>query len=91
MENKKIEVQTPLGVLCAEVGGDPSAYPEIFLYIRTPSGAEIDLTCASLAMEAPDHIDVFNYRDTKTDIWSDKFVISKEDLTVAEDLLFVEE
>lgn len=82
MENTKIEVHTPLGALCAEIGGDPEDYPEIFLYIRRPDGVEIDLTCASLCMETPDHIDVFNYRDTRTESWSDKFTVSKDDVNI---------
>jgi len=83
MEQEQIiEVQTPLGALCAIVGGDPQDYPEIFLYIRRADGVEIDLACASMCMETPDHIDVFNYRDTTTESWTDKFVLTKEQIEI---------
>ena len=82
MENQKIEVPTPLGVLCAEIGGDPHDYPEIFVYIRRNDGVEIDLTCASVCMETPEHIDVFNYRDTATECWTDKFVVTKDQVDI---------
>jgi len=82
MENQKIEVETPLGVLCAEVGGDTQDYPEIFVYIRRPDGVEIDLTCASVCVETPGHIDVFNYRDTATECWTDKFTVSKDQINI---------
>lgn len=42
MDTQKIFVNTPLGKLCAVVGGDPD-YPEIFLYIERDDGIGIDL------------------------------------------------
>lgn len=48
MYTQKIVVDTPLGKLCAIVGGDPKNYPEIFVYIERDDGIEIDLVAAGV-------------------------------------------
>ena len=78
MENR-LEVKTPFGTLCAEIGGDPINYPEIFLYIRKPDGIEIDLCCASADIE---QMNAFLYGDPYSDVWTKKYSWNKEDFEI---------
>ena len=80
MENR-LEVKTPFGTLCAEIGGDPINYPEIFLYIRKPDGIEIDLCCASADIEN-EQMNAFLYGYPYSDAWTKKYSWNKEDFEI---------
>lgn len=81
MERKTLEVKTPFGMLCAEIGGDPKDYPEIFLYIRRPDGIEIDLCCASADIEN-EQMNAFLYGDPYREDWTKKHIWNKEDFDI---------
>ena len=42
----KLSIDTQFGKLSAAIGGEPSLYPEIFVYLERPDGVEIDLVAA---------------------------------------------
>lgn len=69
MERKRISVQTPIGVLHAEVGMDEVNYPEIFVYLEREDGVEIDLVSAGVDVDY--HItNAFLFGDTSTEEWT---------------------
>lgn len=95
-ENNKIEVLCTAGTLCAEIGGDPN-FPEIYTYLRRTDGVEVDVTavCGDGIVPAgvnPEDFDgqkendgglsVYLYKDTSSDCYSERFRISKEQLTI---------
>ena len=66
MERKRVSVQTPIGVLHAEVGMDEVNYPEIFIYLEREDGVEIDLVAAGVDVDY--HItNAFLFGDTSTE------------------------
>lgn len=61
-----ISVNTPIGILRACVGMDTENYPEIFVYLCTPNGCEIDLTAVTVGK--PDCVvRAYIYGDTERD------------------------
>lgn len=42
-EKQRIEIPCRNGLLCAQAGGDPS-FPELFTYLETKDGSQINLT-----------------------------------------------
>lgn len=80
MENKKIFVDTPLGKLCACVGGDFD-YPEIFVYIERNDGIEIDLVAAEVSIESKE-AHAYLYGDTSTECWTRKHSWSEEAINI---------
>lgn len=81
MEEKKIFTNTPLGKLCACVGGDPD-YPEIFVYIERPDGIEIDLVAAEVKVEDKAAF-AYLYGDTSTDQWTNKHIWTDSDIAIS--------
>lgn len=79
MESQKIEVKTPLGTLCAEVGGEPNDYPEIFVYLQRDDGVQIDLTCVSMRTEEPDMINAYLWEHPESDDWTRKHIWLRDD------------
>lgn len=78
-KTNKISVDTPLGELTAEIGGDPS-YPEIFVYLKRKDGFEIDLTAVSTDGK-DDGISAYIYGNTSRDDYTLKLAWGKEELT----------
>ena len=81
MDIQKICVDTPLGKLCACVGGDPVDYPEIFVYIERPDGAEIDLVAAEVKPDL-EYAKAYLYGDTSTDQWTRSHQWSKSEINI---------
>lgn len=69
MERKRVSVQTPIGVLHAEVGLDEVNYPEIFVYLEREDGVEIDLVAAGVDVDYR-ITNAFLYGDTSTEEWT---------------------
>ena len=67
---KRVEVQTPLGVLCAEVGGDKE-YPEIFVYLQRSDGSEVDLVAVG-TQQGKYEINAYLYTEPWIDDWTQK-------------------
>ena len=80
MDEKKISVNTPLGKLCACIGGDPD-YPEIFVYIEREDGVEIDLVAADVSIES-NTARAYLYSDTTTEQWTKRHVWSAEEINI---------
>ena len=80
MENRQISIETPLGKLCACVGGDFD-YPEIFVYIEREDGIEIDLVVAEVSVETKE-AHAYLYSDTSTEDWTRKYSWSEEDINI---------
>lgn len=80
-ERKALEVKTPFGMLCAEIGGDTENYPEIFVYLRRDDGIEIDLTCVG-TKAGSNKLNAYLYGDTGTDEWTKKHSWTKEELEI---------
>lgn len=78
-KTKKISVDTPLGELTAEIGGDPN-YPEIFVYLRRKDGFEIDLAAVSTDGR-DDGVSAYIYGDSSRDDYTLKHAWTKEELT----------
>lgn len=74
-----IEIDTPAGILCACVGGDPKGHPEFFMYIRREDGAEIDLVCVGVDVETQ-NVKAYLYGDTTTDTPTDDYFWTKEEI-----------
>ena len=81
---KKISVQTPLGKLTAEIGGDPD-YPEIFVYLKRENGVEIDLAAVSTNSN-DDKLTAYLYEDTTRDSYTRSYTWHEEALQVEEDI-----
>lgn len=80
-ERKTVEVETVFGTLCAEVGGDPVLYPEIFVYLRREDGTEIDLTCVGTEAGS-DKLNAYLYGDTGTEDWTQKHFWTHDELNI---------
>lgn len=80
---KKISINTPLGKLCACIGGDPDFYPEIFVFIEREDGIEIDLVAAEVNVEE-NAAKAYLYGDTTTDQWTKKHSWSAEEINIEE-------
>ena len=78
---KKISVQAALGLLTAEIGGDPD-YPEIFVYLERKDGIQIDLVAASQSDPNREDISAYLYEDTSTDAYTKSYSWSKEELEI---------
>lgn len=84
MAERKISVDTPLGVLEATVGGDSMLYPEIFTYIRRPDGVEIDLVAVEIKKDEM-FARAYLYGDTTTDQYTRTHDWSKDEINVEVD------
>ena len=76
--NNKIEVKTQFGMLCAEIGGDPENYPEIFIYLKNEKGVEIDL-CAVGTSKEETRLSAYLWADTSTDSYTDRYNWKQEE------------
>ena len=84
MNRKILEVKTQFGTLCAEIGGDPQNYPEIFVYLRKDNGVEIDL-CAVGTKKDSNELNAYLYANTLTDEWTNKHTWVQEDFIFKEE------
>ena len=84
MDAKKISVNTPWGELTAEIGGSPTDYPEIFVYMKRKDGVEIDLVCASMD-KRNNNMSAYLWGDTSTDCWTRKHSWSEDEINIEED------
>lgn len=66
---KKISIQTPIGQLEACISGSPSEYPEIYVYLTRPDGAEIDLLAAAVDLDTK-VVKGYLYGNTRSDDWT---------------------
>lgn len=81
---KRICVDTPLGRLCACIGGDEINYPEIFVYIERQDMVEIDLVACEVKIE--DEVAcAYLYGDTSTDQWTRKHIWTKAEIDISEE------
>lgn len=48
MNEKRFEIDTPIGKLVAEAGGDYKDYPGIYIYLQREDGVQIDLSCTEI-------------------------------------------
>lgn len=78
-----LSLPTPLGLLCAEVGGDPD-YPEIFTYLRKDNGEEIDLVAVTVDKEK-ENIRALLWKDTNNDDYTDSHLWTKAELERGKD------
>lgn len=78
MDRKILEVKTQFGTLCAEVGGDPQNYPEIFIYLKNEKGVEIDL-CAVGTSKEETRLSAYLWADTSTDSYTDRYNWKQEE------------
>ena len=83
MYTQKIVVDTPLGKLCAIVGGEPKNYPEIFVYIERDDGIEIDLVAAGVDIE-DNCAKAYLYEDTSTDEYTKQHTWSEDEINISE-------
>ena len=83
MDAQKITVNTPLGKLCAIVGGEPNNYPEIFIYIERDDGVEIDLVAAAVDID-DNCAKAYLYGDTRTEEYTNQHIWSKEEINIPE-------
>ncbi len=83
MDTQKIAIDTPLGKLCAIVGGDPKNYPEIFIYIERDDGIEIDLVAAGVDIEG-NLARAYLYGDTSTDEYTKRHIWSEDEINIPE-------
>lgn len=82
MDNK-ITVDTPLGVLTACIGGDPTYYPEIFIYLQRDDGVEIDLVAVDVNIEGKT-ANAYLYGDTSTDTYTRHHTWAEYEIKVEE-------
>lgn len=80
-ERKTVEVETVFGTLCAEVGGDPVIYPEIFIYLRKEDGTELDLTCVGTE-GGSNKLNAYLYGDAGADDWTEKHSWTRDELEI---------
>ena len=77
----RIEINTPLGTIIAEVAGD-SAYPGVYLSFRA-NGSQYEQTVALLEAERKDSIALKVWEDErKSDSYSHYFPINTEEVPV---------
>lgn len=81
MEEKKICVDTPLGKLCACVGGDSENYPTIYVYIERNDSVEIDLVAAEVDLQTQE-AKAYLYGDTATEDWTKKHIWSAAEVNI---------
>jgi hypothetical protein len=81
MDKKLIEVKTPFGTLCAEIGGDEVNYPEIFTYLRRDDGAEIDLVAAGVDVNNG-NVKGYIYGDTSREDYTDDVFWTREEINI---------
>ena len=77
---RKISIDTPLGKLCACIGGDAD-YPEMFTYIERPDGIEIDLVAADIKTDDLT-ANAYLYGDTSTEDWTKCHTWSADDINI---------
>ncbi|WP_196033547.1 hypothetical protein [Flavonifractor plautii] len=80
---EKLSIDTALGSLCASIGGDPN-YPEIFVYLKRPDGAEIDLVAASVAQKERE-VSAYLYGNTSTEEWTRKHIWTQDEINICFD------
>ena len=86
--NNKIEVKTQFGMLCAEIGGDPENYPEIFIYLKNKNGTEIDL-CAVGTKKDETRLSAYLWADTSTYDYTDRYNWKQEEFNWKEQEMIV--
>lgn len=80
---QEISVETPIGTLTACVGGSPTCYPEIYVYLKRKDNVEIDLVTASVDIEA-NTAKAYLYGDTSVDTFTKVHIWSEGELYIDE-------
>ena len=77
---RTIEIETPIGSLMVEIGETERSYYASIALART-DGEMINLTDADIT-KGENNANIYVYNDTKTDMSSHQFSISKADLMI---------
>lgn len=83
MNEKRFEIDTPIGKLVAEAGGDYKDYPGIYIYLQREDGVQIDLSCTEVDKETGEGR-VFVWENTSTDEYTKMMRWTKEQLMIKE-------
>ena len=75
-----MEVDTPLGKLCASTNRDPD-YPEIYIYLKRQDDVEIDLVAVSVDIES-ETVKAYLYGDTSVDSWTKKHTWNSSEINI---------
>lgn len=78
----RISVPASIGKLVAEIGGDPTDYPEIFVYLEREDGTQVDLVVVGQPEPESKDIRAALYGDTAKDDWTKSYTWHKEALEV---------
>jgi len=83
MNEKRFAIDTPIGKLVAEAGGDYKDYPGIYIYLQREDGVQIDLSCTEIDKKT-DEGRVFIWENTSTDEYTKMMYWTKEQLMIKE-------
>lgn len=85
-EKQRIEIPCRNGLLCAQAGGDPS-FPELFTYLETKDGSQINLTLTAADLpeqeKGPHYggIHACLYGDVTREDWTRRYLFTEKELS----------